>query len=81
MKQVQEQNIDEVEGQEVQAGARAPMKVQDPVLPTQAEIDEHMTTHLPYRSWCRFCIRGCGKAADHKQQDKVEHIVPEFHMD
>ena len=57
------------------------MKVQDPVLPTQAEIDEHMTTHLPYRSWCRFCIRGCGKVADHRQQDKVEHVVPEFHMD
>ena len=26
--------------------------------PSQAEIGEHMVTHLPFRSWCVHCIRG-----------------------
>ena len=31
-----------------------------PMLPSQSEIDEHNLTHLPFRDWCPFCIRGRG---------------------
>ncbi len=27
-------------------------KMLDPRLPTQAEVDDHNLTHLPYRNWC-----------------------------
>ena len=26
--------------------------------PTAHEHQEHMTTHRPYRSWCKFCVMG-----------------------
>ena len=35
-----------------ESGVRSPKKMQDPRVPTQAEVDEHNMTHLPYRSWC-----------------------------
>ena len=27
-----------------------------PKVPTQAQIDAHNVTHLPYRSWCPHCV-------------------------
>ena len=38
---------------EMDAGNRKPKKMQDPKMPSQAEIEEHELTHLPFRSWCR----------------------------
>ena len=34
-----------------------------PKKPSQAEVDTHMTTHLPFRSWCPHCVRGKSKGA------------------
>ena len=54
--------------------------MQDPRMPNKAEVDEHEKTHLPFRSWCRHCVRGRGVSAPHKRQ--VEEIgMPEVHMD
>ena len=36
---------------------------------------------MPYREWCCHCVRGAGKAADHRAQEHAERAVPEFHMD
>ena len=33
-------------------------KMHDPKLPTKAEKEAHDMTHLPFRSWCRHCVRG-----------------------
>ena len=38
----------------------------DPRLPTQAEVDDHNITHMPYRNWCPHCVRGRGKDLDHR---------------
>ena len=27
-----------------------------PVEPSKADIDRHNCTHIPFRSWCRFCL-------------------------
>ena len=29
-----------------------------PCSPTRAEREEHESTHLPFRSWCRHCVAG-----------------------
>ena len=29
--------------------------IRDPGQPTASEHGEHMTTHRPCRSWCKFC--------------------------
>ena len=36
-----------------------------PYTPTQEEVEEHMATHLPYRSWCPHCVAGRGIAGHH----------------
>ena len=30
-------------------------------IPTAKEVEEHEATHIPYRSWCQFSVRGKGK--------------------
>ena len=39
---------------------RKPQKVQNPLKPSEAEVEEHNLTHLPCRR-CRHCVRGRGK--------------------
>ena len=70
----------EGEGTE-QAGQRRTIRVTTPYKPSQDEVEEHELTHLPYRSWCKHCIRGRGKETSHQQQSEEDRTVPEFHMD
>jgi hypothetical protein len=37
----------------------------NPRAPSRAEVDEHMATHLPYRSWCPHCVIGGGRDRQH----------------
>ena len=44
----------------------APKRISpDPGKPTQAQIDEHMIDHFPYRCWCEFCVRGKATGEKH----------------
>ena len=37
---------------------------------------------MPYRSWCRHCVRGKGKSESHKRLDaEKEHTIPTVSMD
>ena len=38
-----------------------------PVLPSEAEVEQHELTHLPFRSWCRHCARAKGKECPHHE--------------
>ena len=53
----------------------------DPRLPTQAEVDNHNITHVPYRNWCPHCVRGRGKDLDHRRGIDENHRVREFSFD
>jgi hypothetical protein len=52
----------------------------DPKLPSKAEIEEHMLSHLPYRNWCEHCVKGRGRQMDHRRQEEDRETI-EFHMD
>ena len=65
---------------EQEYGVRNPRKLMDPRLPTQQEVDEHNLTHLPYRSWCPYCVGGKGKMAAHFKQIRADGL-PEIHLD
>ena len=39
-----------------------------PIRPTQDEVDAHMLTHLPLRSWCPHCVRGKSKGKAHRKR-------------
>ena len=41
---------------------------------------EHNKTHLPYRNWCKSCVRGRGLQLPHNAQDGGDGL-PELHMD
>ena len=42
-----------------------PRIVPDPGSPTKEEYEKHQVDHLPYRSWCPWCVMGRGKADAH----------------
>ena len=39
-----------------------------PVLPSAEEIERHNACHIPFRSWCKFCVAGKAKANPHFQK-------------
>ena len=49
------------EQEEMEAGMRKPERKHDPREPTHQERAEHELTHMPFRSWCRHCVRGRAK--------------------
>ena len=65
---------------ECEFGPRKAEMMRSPFLPSGAEVVEHEKTHLPFRSWCRQCVRGKGKQADHRRLTQ-EEVGPELHMD
>ena len=52
-----------------------------PVRPSQIEVDNHMTTHLPYRSWCPHCVRGKSKGRPHHRVAREGKSVPTVAID
>ena len=50
------------------------------VLPTEAEYEEHMISHYPFRSWCPHCVRGKANAAAHKMDKGLVPDHPTIHM-
>ena len=54
--------------------------IRDPGQPTAKEHQEHMTTHRPYRSWCKFCVMGRGVNAPHKRSDAQEDLEGVHHV-
>ena len=68
--------------EEENAEAVVPKLLANPKQPTKQEILEHEATHLPYRSWCRHCVRGRGKSHPHKILDaEKSHEIPHVSMD
>ena len=56
-------------------------KMMDPCLPTRTEIEEHRMTHLPFRSWCTFCVKGRGVERGHFRTERDQDAVGEMHLD
>ena len=55
-------------------------RVTDPMLPSKADIEEHMLSHLPYRNWCEHCVKGRGKQMAHFKSKEIRNTI-EFHCD
>ena len=50
--------------------------------PSQRELDEHMATHIPFRTWCKHCISGRGQSDHHRKQlDKGDQEIPTISID
>ena len=78
---VEEQDCEEEAMEaECEFGARKAEMMRSPSQPSGAEVEEHEKTHLPFRSWCRHCVRRKGKQAEHRRLTQ-EEVGPELHMD
>ena len=59
--------------------------VRDAGQPTAKEHQEHMTmtTHRPYRLWCKFCVMGRGVNAPHRRSNAQDDLdgMPHVSMD
>lgn len=75
-----ESAVEDEAGDSIQFVARSVKKMQDPQKPSNTEVDEHMKTHLPYRSQCRHCVRGMGRQVPH-QCGTQEPGLCEVHFD
>ena len=56
-----ERRTEEVDVYGEEYGSRKMIKRQDPREPSKEEKEEHETTHIPFQSWCRNCVKGRGK--------------------
>ena len=46
----------------------APKRISpDPGQPTEQEVSEHNVDHMPYRSWCEFCVKGRATGDQHRE--------------
>ena len=62
-------------------GVRNPRKLPDPKMPSKEEVERHYLTHLPFRSWCQYCIQGKDKTAPRFQQEQRGDGLMEVHVD
>ena len=46
------------------------------VRPPQDEVNRHMITHLPFRSWCPHCVRGKSHGKHHSRVKSDDKCVP-----
>jgi len=79
-----EEEVEDLEGEAPEqdpGDSRSMRKMTDPCLPTRAEIEEHRLTHLPFRNWCPFCIKGRGVERGHFRAKRDADAVGEVHVD
>ena len=57
----------EVQIEEEEEEIQDPRVAHDPAQPTERQLSEHRVTHLPYRSWCKWCVLGRGRGIQHRR--------------
>ena len=55
--------------------------VKAPIRPSAVKVEEHMLTHLPFRAWCKHCVRGKSKGKRHSVAQRQDHVVPTLAVD
>ena len=73
--------VDCVEGEEevsMETGqvVQLPKGLPSPTLPSKKKVDFRNLTHIPYRSWCPFCVAARRKNDAHKSSTGEKRTVP-----
>jgi len=50
-------------------------------MPTEAQIEDHRLTHVPYRSWCRHCVLGRALGEKRGATTGRPHSIPRVGLD
>ena len=70
----------EDEEMEFDDGTAQVRNIRDPGQSTAKEHQEHMTTHRPCRSWCKFCVMERGVNAPHRRSDAKDDLEGVRHV-
>ena len=68
-------NVDEVVDEEPVI-AQAPVGIPSPAIPSPEEVAQHWLTHLPHRSWCRWCVSAKRRNAPHHNLPNHSQEIP-----
>ena len=63
------------------SGVLKPKAIPSPSEPTAREIETHNLSHMPYRSWCPFCVAGRRNNSGHKavkHERKIPLVVADY---
>ena len=78
---------DSREAEVVESGeeeGREPKTMRAPKKVTKEERDAHEATHMPFRSWCRHCVRGRARNMQHhkgKEEEDKGNKIPRVSLD
>ena len=72
---------EEIEKKSAVEDRREVKRLSDPRKPSQAEVEEHELTHIPYRNWCAICVSCKGRDLDHRKAVEDERGVSEYAFD
>ena len=75
-----------IEGPTEEGGAEAeePLKrkvVQGVKTPSRLEVEDHEKLHIPFKTWCKSCVKGRGQASPHFNVIRDDPESPEVIMD
>jgi hypothetical protein len=45
--------------------------------PSKQEVTMHMVNHIPFRSWCRHCVRGKANGNPHRRKGTIDGEIRE----
>ena len=55
--------------------------LKDPGTLDQIVLDQHSLTHFPNQPWCKMCVEYRGRDSPHREQSKIDAVVPQLQFD
>ena len=78
-----EEGVDDADPMLVEQEAVMPAIARDPGMPSKEEREAHNVTHLPFRPWCEFCVKGRGRDRYHRrvEGEAAAQELPKISLD
>jgi len=57
------------------------LRLRAPVKPTPEMVEIHNQSHLPFRSWCKYCVRARGRSMKHTRVSHDDEQIPTISID
>ena len=65
---MREHSDEEDEHEEQEEEHQKARAIAGPDVPSRREVEDHILTHIPFRTWCNRCMRGRGRRSTHKRR-------------
>ena len=58
-----------------------PATLKDPGTPDRIVMEQHSLKHFPSQPWCKMCVESRGRDSPHREQSKIDAVVPQLQFD